>query len=287
MIPTDSNCSALVVEGGAMRSIFSAGLLDSFLENKFNPFDFYIGVSAGAFNLATYLAGKPKMSLRTFEDFALRKEFISYTRFVRGGHLLDLDWLLDTIFSESQMDLETVYQHKKPLYVCVTDVSTGKPIYINTSNKNLIPVIKASTALPLLYRRFPDIDGRPMTDGGIAEGIPVAEAIRIGAKKIMVVRSRPKTYLKQDTPVHRYIRWKLRRLPMLTAAMRERVKKHKDTLDLIRNPPNGIKIMEICPPEHLTIGRFSRNRRFLLEGYEAGYQTAEEAVQQWLAISHS
>lgn len=264
-----------------MRSVFSSGLLDGFLENKFNPFDFYIGVSAGAYNLATYLADLPGVSLHVFRDLATSGNFISYQRFIHGGHLLDLDWLIETAMTESHIDPYAIYQHGKPLYICVTDVSTGQAVYINTTPANIVSTIKASTALPLIYRDFPVINGRRMTDGGVADGIPVAEAIRLGAKRIMVIRSRPESYIKKDTLWHKFIRWKLKKYPALTQTMRERVERFEDVMHLIHNPPQEIKIVEICPPEHFTIGRFSRNQNELQQGYEAGFNQANDTIRQW------
>jgi predicted patatin/cPLA2 family phospholipase len=274
---------ALIVEGGAMRSVFSSGLLDGFLEAQFNPFDFYIGVSAGSYNLATYLAQSHGKSFAAFQTFASHKNFISYSRFIRGGHLLDLDWLFDASSAESYLDTQAVFRSGKPLYVGVTEVTTGQAAYINTNPDTLKHAIKASAALPFLYRKFPVIDGRPMTDGGVADGIPVAKAISLGAKRVMVVRSRHKNYLKKDTLAHRFIRWRLREFPMLSASMRDRVKKHKEVIALIRNPPPEVSIVEVCPPESFHIGRFSRKRTYLFKGYKAGKSAAETAIRHWLA----
>ena len=264
-----------------MRSVFSAGVLDGFIKAQFNPFDFYIGVSAGAYNLISYLSGVPGISLLVFRDLATSSEFLNYRRFFRGGHLLDLDWLLHTGLPESKLNPGSIYQHAKPLYVGVTDVSTGQAEYINITPDNIESAIKASTALPLIYRGFPKIDGRPMTDGGIADGIPVAEAIRLGAKRIMVIRSRHMNYVKRDSLWHKYIRWKLGNYPALSQTMRERVKRFDDVIRLIRNPPGGVKILEVCPPVEFGIGRFSRNQKLLQYGYDAGFNQADDILQRW------
>jgi predicted patatin/cPLA2 family phospholipase len=268
-----------------MRSIFSAGLLDGFLEQGFNPFDFYIGVSAGASNLAAYLAGTPKMSLQFFQEFALDKSCFNYWRFMRGGHLIDLDWLAQVAFSESHLDLKAIYRHGKPLYVCVTDVATGNPVYVDTRLDNIGDVIKASTALPVFYRGFPEVAGRAMTDGGVAEGVPVAEAIRKGAKHIMVIRSRHKDYLKRDTLSHLYIRGKMKAYPALLSTMRRRTDIHRDSIRLLRNPPSGVKFVEVCPPENLPINRFSRGSKQLLQAYQIGLEATDSVIAQWDALS--
>ena len=267
-----------------MRSVFSAGILDGFLTQAFNPFDFTIGVSAGACNLASYIAGVQQQSLQIYLDFALHKEFINYARFFRGGHLLDLDWISEQAFRTSTLSLTDAVLDAKPLYVCVTQVSSGIPVYIRTTLDNLKSVLKASSALPLIYRDFPSVDGEAMTDGGVAQGIPVAEAIRMGATRIMVIRSRHKYYKKKDTLGHKFIRWKMRHYPALLATLRERVKIHNESIALIRRPPPGVRIVEICPPETFVLGRFTRTRQHLLSGYQVGVDGAAQAIGQWRLV---
>ena len=105
MLKEQPSESALVVEGGALRGVFSTGLLDAFLEARFNPFDLFIGVSSGASNLAAYLAGMIGRNRNIYMDYSLRPDFISYPKFLRGGHLLDLDWLWDITIREVRLDL--------------------------------------------------------------------------------------------------------------------------------------------------------------------------------------
>ncbi len=275
---------ALIVEGGAMRSVFSAGLLDGFLQRQFNPFDFCIGVSAGASNLAMFLSGHEKKGLQFFLDVSQHKAFISLARFLRGGHLMDLQWLFHLI-SNADLDLSPLSRQTEPLLICATDVETGKAEYIEASPENILDALQASMALPLIYRQFPAFQGRPMADGGMADGIPLGEAMRRGANKIMVVRSRPQSYVKRDTPGHRYIRWKVRHYPALSRAMQGRVQRHRAIADCIQNPPPGIEIVDICPPEQFRMGRFSRNREQLLQGYHVGLSMADDAINKWMTFS--
>lgn len=277
--------TALVVEGGALRSVFSSGVLDGFIEHRFNPFDFYIGVSAGAGNLAFYKAGIHGRSFRIFIELIKNNNFINYRRFIAGGHLLDLDWLFDSYFDESIIDVDRAFDTQNPLYICMTEVVSGRPRYEIATPNNFLSLIKASTALPLIYRHFPEVDGEAMADGGVADGIPVKKAISLGAKKIIVVRARHYAYLKKDTLGHRLIRWKSRKHSFLVDTMRERVDLHKQSIDLIRHPPGGVKIIEICPPESFDIGRFSRNSSRLKAGYEEGRSRAEKAIADWNVLS--
>ena len=281
----DSGKSALVVQGGAMRSVFSAGVLDGFLERRFNPFDFYIGVSAGASNLAAFLSGTPGISLKIFSDFARRPEFINYGRFLRNGHLLDLDWLFEEILAQSLLNFESIYSHARPLYVCITDVVAGRAIYVKSNPENLVQTLKASTALPVLYRDFPAIDGRAMTDGGVSDAIPVARAIALGARKIMILCAHPREHIVKDTLLHRWIRWKIRNYPQLHACMRKRLIQHREARRLISNPPPGVRVIDVCPPHQFSAGRLCRKGEMLHLGYRSGVELAGSAIQRWQSLA--
>jgi predicted patatin/cPLA2 family phospholipase len=272
---------ALVVEGGALRGVFSTGILDVFLEARFNPFDFYIGVSSGASNIAAYLAKMIGRNKRIYTDYSLRREFIDIVRFIRGGHLMDLDWLWNTTIREMRLDLQKIYEKRKPFIVVLTDVETGKALYKQTSAHDLEHVLKASSAMPLFYRSSPTVDDRPMTDGGVADALPVSKAICLGARRIMVIRSRNRDYVKRHDPFDCLIRWRMRRYPSLQQAMSERVSRYNESVKLIHKPPEGVTIVEICPPEKFRVSRLSQNRLILEEGYSQGRALASYAIARW------
>jgi len=273
--------TALVVEGGALRGVFSTGLLDGFLEAGFNPFDLFIGVSSGASNLAAFLAGMVGRNKRIYLDYSVRPAFIDFSRFLRGGHLIDLDWLWEITIREIRLDLATIYSRAQPFIVVMTDVQTGAAVYRPTDARDLEQLLKASSAVPLLYRDYPRIDGRPMTDGGVADAIPVGEAIRRGARRIMVVRSRHRDYVKRNSSSEYLIRWYVRAYPLLEQAVAKRVRRYNDTVALIRRPPDGVAIVEICPPERFRVSRLSQDLSVLQEGYDQGRAAATEAIARW------
>jgi predicted patatin/cPLA2 family phospholipase len=281
MLTSHALDSALVVEGGALRGVFSTGLLDAFLEAQFNPFDLFIGVSSGASNLAAYLAGMAGRNRRVYMDYSLRPDFIGFSKFIRGDHLLDLDWLWDITIREIRLDLATIYAGAKPFIVVLTDVQTGDAHYKLTGAQDLEHVLKASSAMPLLYRSFPEVEGRPMTDGGVADSIPIGEAIRRGARRIMVIRSRHRDYVKRRSLSEYVMCWHVRHHPLLQRAMTKRVQRYNESVALIRKPPDGISIIELCPPENFRVSRLSQDRRILQEGYEQGHALAAEAIALW------
>ncbi len=273
--------TALVVEGGALRGVFSTGLLDGFLEAGFNPFDLFIGVSSGASNLAAFLAGMVGRNKRIYLDYSVRPAFIDFSRFLRGGHLIDLDWLWEITIREIRLDLATIYARTQPFIVVMTDVQTGAAVYRPTDARDLEQLLKASSAVPLLYRDYPRIEGRPMTDGGVADAIPVGEAIRRGARRIMVIRSRHRDYVKRNSPSEYLIRWYVRAYPFLEQAVAKRVRRYNDTVALIRRPPDGVAIVEICPPANFRVSRLSQDLSVLQEGYDQGRAAATEAIARW------
>jgi predicted patatin/cPLA2 family phospholipase len=122
-----------------------------------------------------------------------------------------------------------------------------------------------------------------MTDGGVADAIPVMEAIRLGARRIMVIRSRHRDYQKRLGLSDYFMSWYLRRYPSLKQAMAKRVQRYTETVALIRKPPDGITIVEICPPSNFRVSRLSQNRLILQEGYEQGRALTVETIARWHA----
>jgi predicted patatin/cPLA2 family phospholipase len=273
--------TALVVEGGALRGVFSTGVLDGFLEARFNPFDFYIGVSSGASNLAAYLAEMTGRNHTIYMDYSLRPEFISFPRFFRGGSLIDLDWLWDITIREIRLDLATIFSKNKPFIVVLADVQSGEALYKVTNAQDLEHVLKASSAMPLFCRGYHRVEGRPMTDGGVVDAIPIAKAIHCGARRIMVIRSRRRDYIKKHSMSDYFMRQCMWRYPLLKQVMAKRVWRYNESVALIRKPPDGISIVEICPPQNFRVSRLSQDRFILQEGYEQGRAMAAEAMASW------
>jgi predicted patatin/cPLA2 family phospholipase len=273
--------TALVVEGGAMRGIFSTGILDSFLKKSFNPFDICIGTSAGALNVAAFLAGMYKRNYTIYTDYSLRKDFINVWKFIRGGHLVDLDWMWNITISEVRLNLDAIMKNKSDFYAGLTDVKTGKAVYIKPTKKNLEQVIKGSSAIPIFYRKFIEINGSQYADGGVADPIPVQEAYRQGATNILVLRSRP--YSKTVEPGSEVLlsRLVLRKHPGLIQAILNRSRVYQESIDFMRNPPKGITIIEINPPEDFKTSRLTKDKSVLDSDYEKGVKIGMQIVRRW------
>lgn len=272
---------ALIVEGGAMRGVFSCGILDHFLASEFSPFDSFWGVSAGASNLAAYLAKMPGRNLKIYLDYSLRKEFISPSQLLRGGDMMNLDWMWNVTLEELGIDKSALKADSRPFFLGVTRQDNGQAEYHLPDVDDLAEIMKASSALPVLYRNGVSLNGIQYVDGGVSDALPVAEAIKRGAKKIMVLRSQPASYQKPRGKFSALTRRMLKETPGLIEPMLTREVRYNQTLALINNPPPGIEIIQVCPPETFKLKRLSRLPAPLRHAYELGIEAGKEAIIRW------
>jgi predicted patatin/cPLA2 family phospholipase len=277
----NSDFTALVVEGGAMRGIFSTGVLDAFLTKNFNPFDIAIGVSAGATNIAAYLAEMYKRNFRVYTEYSVGPDFINWKKFMMGGHLVDLDWLWDITIREVKLDIVKILSSGSKYYVGVTEINTGNAVYLKPEKHNLEELIKASSSIPVFYRNPVIIEGMEYVDGGLADPIPVIEAYRRGAKNIMVLRSRPYTYNMKSSSKNLLSKLYLRKHPKLVEASINRANRYKEAIDFMRNPPEGIKIFEVNPPEDFQTKRLTKNVSILVKDYNYGHDIGMKIMKEW------
>ncbi len=270
---------ALIVEGGAMRGIFAAGVLDTFLKHHTNDFDFAVGVSAGATNLATYTTQAQGLSKTIITEYATRREFFSPLRFIRGGHMTDVHWL----WQQCKNALGHYANHSVgtiPLYVGITNVATGECEYPYVTQDNIDDIMVASCAIPTAYRDQPVIDGQRYTDGGVADPIPVKKAYAMGARDITVILSQPLEFAKPDIRSA----WLLHRLygdqPALLRAIMQRADRYNETRQYLQSPPDDCRLTLLAPDDAFGVKRLTMNRRKLALGYRNGINVARRLLRR-------
>lgn len=273
--------TALVVEGGGMRGIFSTGILDAFIKQGFYPFDLCIGVSAGSSNVAAYLGKMYQRNYKVFTDYSLRPEFISMKKFVRGGHLMDIDWLWDITLRDMPVDVDTLFSGSSEFIIGATEVNTGNSVYLQPTRHNFDQLMKASSAIPVIYRGFVEVDGIKYVDGGVTDSIPVIEAYRRGANKIMVLRSRPHAYMMNSSKNNMLTRWHLRKYPDLLQALNNRAHTYQEAIDFMRNPPSDVQVIEVNPPDSFKTERLTKELPILEQDYQLGYDMGVQLAQDW------
>lgn len=269
---------ALVVEGGAMRGIFAAGVLDAFIANNYYDFDFSIGVSAGSTNLVGYLRKQFGRNEKIIKYYATSQKFINFWRFIKGGHLCDVEWLwYESYYMESNSN--NIFM---PLWVVTTDVVTGEPRYFYMSEDTLNhAAIVASCAIPIAFRHYPHVGDAPMTDGGIADSIPAEFAYQNGARDITVILSKPLGYRKSPLHLLRLLKSYYKDSPSLYTAMMERHHNYNRTLDFITSPPNDCRINIISPPDSFPVKRLTRSAKKLDDGYQQGLEAGVDFLKNY------
>lgn len=153
---------ALVCEGGGQRGIFTAGVLDEFMRAGFNPFDLMLGTSAGAQNLSAYMCNQQGYARKVITRYTTSRQFFDPMRFVRGGNLIDLDWLVEA--TSQQMPLAMNYAEAqfalgKELWLCACRGDDYSASYFSPTPQTWLDLIRASSAIPGFYRSGVLLDG--------------------------------------------------------------------------------------------------------------------------------
>ncbi|UJF19994.1 DUF6363 domain-containing protein [Vibrio sp. SS-MA-C1-2] len=186
---------ALVTQGGGERGIFTAGVLDTFLEQQFDPFELYIGTSAGALNLSAFLSRQQGYGYRFIREVIGDKRFFDLFRFIRHNQAMDLDWAigLSQQAGEFALDVSTARQvlKGKKAFASATRVDSLHDHYFPLYQSDWQEVLKATSAIPILYPEPVNMRGYSWIDGGVSAGIPAQEAYKQGANIIVVVRTEP------------------------------------------------------------------------------------------------
>ncbi|PKH06813.1 patatin family protein [Moritella sp. Urea-trap-13] len=186
---------ALVVQGGGQKGIFTAGVFDYFLEAGFDPFELYIGTSAGALNLSSFISRQSKFGYNFIVNYTTDDEFFNLYKYLRKQKPLNLDWALDAVSAKGLTPLDIITARKnlqyRQAFACATRKDTMQDIYLPLYQDNWKEVLRASCAVPLLYNKKINFNDLEWVDGGVSAAIPVQEAWKRGAEVIVVVRTEP------------------------------------------------------------------------------------------------
>ena len=182
---------ALIVEGGGFKSGFTAGVLDSFIINGFNPFHLYLGVSGGAMNLTSYISRQYKRNINIISAMSKKTNFISIVRFLKGGNYMELKYLLEVTSKQYPFDIDAASKHLKDAdcRVVVTNYLNGNPIYLSVKKYGWLKTMEATGSLPMATRGYCEIAGRKYIDGGLSDPLPVKRVYDWGYRNIILLRT--------------------------------------------------------------------------------------------------
>ncbi|USD59426.1 patatin family protein [Vibrio sp. SCSIO 43140] len=187
---------SLIVQGGGQKGAFASGVLDKFIDAGFDPFSLYIGTSAGALNVSSFVTKQRGIGLDFILNYTTRERFFDMNKFLQKQQPMDLDWAFDFVNSgEFPLDLSLGKQNlgdDKVALACITDVEELKDYYYPIFADNWFDVLRATCAIPMLYYHDIEFDGKKWVDGGVSATIPVEESYRRGINNMVVISTIPK-----------------------------------------------------------------------------------------------
>ena len=269
--------TALIIEGGGQRGVFSFGITDTFIARNYDPFDIYIGVSNGVAVLCWYLIRETDNNLDKML-YAAKGDYLSYKNIFTGKDILKFHQMYDDgekMFKPNMDKIKNNLDGKEYIAV-VTDAIEANAEYYSFGDGDWMPKMIASGTLPVLVRTPSLINGRRKFDGGVADPLPVEKAYKMGAKKIILIRTYEKKF-RRKMKLENYIGALFsNEYPKLQNALLEHYKTYNRALDFIKNPPNDCEIVQLCPPKKLKSKRDSKNTEILKADYKLGKRVAAE-----------
>ena len=269
----------LVLEGGGLRALFSAGVIDVMMENQIT-FDGIIGVSAGATFGSNYKSGQIGRALRY--NIALKDDprYISWRSFFKTGDLVGAEFSYHVMPTELDIfDYEAFRQNPMEFHIVCTDAETGEPVYkqLDIMDYEGLEWVRASASMPIVSKPVP-LKGRKLLDGGIADSIPLKHFQELGYERNIVVLTQPKGFFKKRTKLMPLFHLTMRKYPAIIKAMGRRHLMYNEQLRYLAEEEKKGNILLIYPEDILPIGRTELNEEKMRHVYQLGRKTAEEQL---------
>ena len=271
----------LVLEGGAMRGIFTAGVIDVLMENHIT-FDGAIGVSAGAcfgVNIKSKQIGR---AFRYNMKYAKDPRYASVQSWIKTGDFFNAEFCYRTLPEKlDPMDAVTYSQNPMKFYLVATDIESGEPYYYDAKdiNDESLDFVRASASMPVFANPV-HINGHVYLDGGISDSIPIKKFQEMGYEKNVVVLTQPKGYRKQPNKLMPLMHLQLHRHPKMLKALAERHIMYNKEIDLVLQEERKGNVFVLQPQIKLTIGHTSHNPKKMQETYEHGRKVATEELEK-------
>ncbi|MDB4223968.1 patatin family protein [Granulosicoccus sp.] len=284
--------TAIVTEGGGQRGIYTAGVLDIFLAEQFNPFNIGCGVSAGAQNLLTYYLRQPGYAKRAILELTAADDFLVPYRWMAARNIIDLDGYFERTLRDPDYWLPyqgvNDVQRLNTLQFVATDKHSLEPIYLQPDELSVISSLKASCAVPILYKSGVRIGERILVDGSVADPLPVQHAYELGARRILLIRTVHRNSLANYALWRRRIE-SARKLLIAPTKLLDMLERHETamtkTWSFIHSPPKNLELIVIQPQSPLRSRVFSSRPDALLADYEQGRRDGQSAIHElkhWL-----
>lgn len=271
----------LVMEGGAMRGMFTCGVLDVLMENGIS-FDGAIGVSAGAtfgVNIKSRQIGR---AFRYNKKYCSDPRYHSIRSLITTGDIYNVSFCYGELpYKLDVWDTDTFRDTPMEFYCVATDIETGKPAYHKCTDglSDDIRWIQASASMPLVSKPV-HIDGGVYLDGGISDSIPLEFMESKGYDDILVIETQPANYVKKPQQFMPLVKWSLRKYPNMIKCMAERYIMYNKEKKYVRQQELAGKVQVIRPKEPLNISAVEKNPSEIERVYLLGRQAGEEYLEE-------
>ena len=271
----------LVLEGGALRGIYTAGVLDVLLKNNVKV-DKIIGVSAGALFGVNYKSNQPGRALRYNLKYCNNKNYMSYHSLLTTGNIVNKEFCFDKLVNElDPFDFDTFSNNKIDLYATVTNVETGKAEYHlikDLRNEKDSEYLRASGSMPFISQ-IVEIDGKKYLDGAIADSIPIDKMLTMSVDKIIVVPTRPIDFRRRKkTTILNKLKYK--KYPLFADKLSNRYKMYNEEVERIIDLENQGKVFVIRPSRFVNIKRLEKNPEIIQEMYDLGVSDTKSKLKE-------
>ncbi len=271
----------LILEGGAMRGMFSCGVMDVMMEHSIE-FDGAVGVSAGAAFGCNYKSKQIGRAIRYNTRFCADKRYGGIHSLVTSGNIYNADFCYKEVpLKYDPFDFEAYLANPMDFYVVCTDVDSGKAVYhkYEGTEEDSFDWIRASASMPLVSRMV-NIDGHKYLDGALADSIPIKFFEREGYDRNVVILTRPQSYTMKRNEMMPLMRLKYSKYPNLLAAIENRHRVYNETLTYISQMERTGKLLVIRPESPLPVNRVEKDPDKLRQAYEIGRKIATERLEE-------
>lgn len=273
--------TALVLEGGGMRGVFTSGVLDAFMKHDLT-FPYIVAVSAGACNGMSYVSHQPRRARISNIDYLARYKYIGLRHLVTQGCIFDRELLYDKFPNQYlPFDFDTFFSSPMTFEMVTTNCLTGQPMYLSERHdrQRALDIVRASSSLPYVSK-IVDVDGIPMLDGGIVDSIPLQHAIDMGHPTNVLVLTRNRGYRDtgKDMKIPRFI---YRKYPRLRVALSRRLAAYNAQLEYVERMEDESRVICIRPERPMEVDRIEKDIAKLERLYEEGFALGERFCEKY------
>lgn len=279
--------TGIVLEGGALRTIFSSGVCDAFVEADLLP-DYVVGVSAGIAYGVSYVSRQPRRNLEILMTYANDKRYMSKRNLFKPSNrcYFGLKFTYDDIPNRLvPFDYGTFRAFPGEVEAVVTNLETGRPEYLPVPRQDdQFQVLQATCAMPLLFPIY-HINGIPCLDGGSSDGIPYERAVQKGCDRVVVILTRERNYRRTPEKYQALVELRYRRYPKFCAVMRSRAERYNACRERLFQLERDGKVILLAPKSTQGFSRIEKDvekiKALWQDGYDQGRARAEEIRAFW------